>query len=268
MKLFHHPVYALKRSQNKSVSYKSLTWILVLMGLLTFPQTKLNAATLFDYDAVYSGRYFGFNVKFERKLKKKSDHEWQLSHNFSNFWIKIHEESNFKLNDNNITAQRYIYTRKGIGKNRSLDIQFDHAKAEALVKRGDKERRYKIDSAVIDKLNYQVALRLAMVADPQLRSFSTNIVDRSHVKNYTITFDANETLKTELGKVDTVRFRRDRKNDKGEIISSTIIWMVPEWQYLPARIQQIDDGKKYTLDIESLKVRNPPANSALKAFKS
>lgn len=268
MKPFHHRDYALRNSPNNFLCINTLMRIVALLALTALPCSQSNADDLFEYKAIYSGRYFGFNVEFEREMINQKSQQWQLSHNFSNFWIKIHEQSNFSLSDRAITAQHYKYTRRGVGKNRLLDIRFDHTNGKALVEREDKEKRYNIEPGIIDKLNYQVALRLALLADPQLQSFTTKIADSSRVKTYAIQFDANETLTTKLGKVNTVRFRRDRKNSKGEVVSSTVIWMAPDWQYLPARIQQIEDGKTYTLNIESLKVSKPPANSALTKFKS
>lgn len=275
--LYPRTACALRTSPSKSIASR-LTWLVIsLLSWLHCGAFADNSAAhltdrlsdrLLEYRAIYQGRYFGFNVEFERRLKKLDANQWQLSHNFSNLFIKIHEQSNFVTTDKSISANRYQYIRKGIGKNHRLDIHFDHVKGVALIERDEKKKQYKIDPNVIDKLNYQVALRQALLADPQLTSFSAKIADRSSVKRYLVVFDAKETLSTELGKVDTLRFRRDRKDKHGEVISSTIFWMVPDWQYLPARIQQIEKGKTYTLNIESLEVSNPPAKTPLAAFKS
>ena len=57
-----------------------------------------------------------------------------------------------------------------------------------------------------------------------------------------------EVLDTPLGKLNTVKLERIRSATSSR---STIIWLAPDWQFLVARIEQVDGSLQMQLVLET-----------------
>ena len=64
------------------------------------------------------------------------------------------------------------------------------------------------------------------------------IADRESVRNYNFTVDGEDIISTPVGNFNTVRVIRIRENRNRK----TTLWLVPRYDFLLVRLQQIEDG--------------------------
>jgi hypothetical protein len=75
------------------------------------------------------------------------------------------------------------------------------------------------------------------------------VTDGRWVSHYRYRLDGEETLKTEIGKLRTLRVLREKDGGKNRFM----VWLAPERGYLPVRIESARDGKPSTvLELEAV----------------
>lgn len=164
----------------------------------------------------------------------------------------VKETSLWTVDDQQIKPHQYLYQRNGGKKDKYLRMDFDWP--ENKVQIDDKVHPWEldIDAGTLEKHIYQVQLRLDLQQDPNQKVFNYLIADGGRIKHYQIERLEQETISTPLGKIDTVKFtrQRDRDSDKDR---ETTLWCAPALGYLPVKLEHIEkDGTKFTAVLRSL----------------
>ncbi|ODN67523.1 DUF3108 domain-containing protein [Methylophaga muralis] len=164
----------------------------------------------------------------------------------------VKETSLWTLADQQIQPHQYLYQRNGGKKDKYLRMDFDWPANKVQI--DDKVHPWELDieSGTLEKHIYQVQLRLDLQQDPDQKVFNYLIADGGRIKHYQIERLEQETISTPLGKIDTVKFtrQRDRDSDKDR---ETTLWCAPELGYLPVKLEHIEkDGTKFTAVLRSL----------------
>lgn len=224
--------------------------IITLLMLLALPGQA--AQQLKPYRAVYASKWnlgISFSGDAIRELKQAGD-QWSLSVNASAMIASINESSQFAYQGDQIKPNRYEYHRKVLGKKRDAVLQFNWSKGSVLNDIAEKPWSMDIPTNTLDKLSYQLQLRLDLMAGKT--NFEYQIADGGRLKTYRFKKLDEEIIKTPQGEYKAVKIQRDRgENSKRE----TYIWMAPELDYLIVKLYQIEtDGKEYTLLLNKLDI--------------
>ncbi len=164
--------------------------------------------------------------------------------------LESSEESRFQLAENKLRAIKY--TRHRIKKKKELNIEtsFDWEKMQATNIENGINSLIKLESGMLDKLNYQIQLMRDLKSS--IHPVTYHIIDSNKIKTYNFTFLGKENIETPMGQFETLKFIIQKPGDKRK----SIIWCADKFDYLPIRIDSIEkDGgtttaiiKKYNND--------------------
>lgn len=210
------------------------------------------ACPLAPYELQYSTRIAGFSVTLVRSLEAV-DNACVLQQKASALIGSLTETSRFSVGDQWIQPLRYEY-RNPFRKSRSQDLRFDWESAQAW--QHGESSRIAITHGTMDRLSVQEQIRLDLQSNgPEALPKDYPVLDDDKLKTYRITYEAQETLETPLGKRPSHRIRQQRPGkDK-----YTLLWLSADAHWLPLKIQQIEDGKlDGELLIESVQISAAP----------
>lgn len=164
----------------------------------------------------------------------------------------VKETSLWTLTKQQIIPHQYLYQRSGGKKDKYLRMDFDWQQNSVHI--DDKVHPWdlEIDPKTLEKHIYQVQLRLDLLQDPTKQVFNYAIADGGRIKHYQIERLEPETISTPLGKIATVKFKRQRDRDSDKDRETTL-WCAPELDYLPVKLEHIEkDGTKFTAILHEL----------------
>lgn len=206
----------------------------------SYPQTFKN---------VYKASYYGFTITATHELSD-TDEGKKLRFFADSMLASIEEISYFDYPEpEQLRPTAYIYKRRGLGRDRDAKLDFDWEKDRVTNNVENKPWKMKIHPGVMDKTSFQVQLQRDLIAGKH-ENLVYDIADGGRIKQYTFAIVGRETLDTPLGKVDTVKVERTRKDDD----RITYAWMAPEYQYLLVRMQQVEDDDEYTIYIHESEI--------------
>lgn len=197
------------------------------------------------FDNQYKAKLYGFNITVTNRLTKTSDNQYDLLFKAESAIGNITEQSKMQWNarQQTISPLHYLYTRRGLGRDRTAELTFDWSKNSVTNKVQKTTWQMDIAQKVQDKLSYQIQLQQDLLSGKQ--NFSYQIADGGRLKEYKFTTVGEELLDTPLGKVNTVKVKRSRENDA----RITYAWLAKDWNYLLVRLQQEEKGDAYTIYI-------------------
>jgi hypothetical protein len=203
-------------------------------------QSTTSDATPFKpYTAQYKTSAHGLSLTLKRELIVDRDGNYTLTNGGSVFVAGFDEKARFRIEGSRIIPKSYVYQGKGL-MNRRREVQF--TEGSDTLRSLYKEKWYDLPytERTLDRMSQQEQLRLSLLNDPTPgEDFVVSVADKKRVKEYTFVYVGEETLKTPLGTVDTLHFKRihddpDRKSDT---------WIAPEWEFMMVRTVHIEDGK-------------------------
>ncbi len=161
---------------------------------------------------------------------------------------KIFEHSIFTLNQNTIQPLNYRYDRTGGKRTRMTKLDFDWPTKSITNAVDGTKWHTEITPGTQDKLSYQLQLMLDLQAG--LTTFSYPVADDGILKEYRFTLLGEETIKTSIGEIETIKLKRERAADSKRKLT---IWLAKSLHYLPVRIKQGKSAKKFiTLEIKQI----------------
>jgi hypothetical protein len=160
----------------------------------------------------------------------------------------IKETSLWKLDSDRVQPQHYRYHRSGGDKDKMLSMEFDWANKQVSI--DDKKHPWTLDleTGVLDKLVYQISLMRDL--DRGIEQVDYRIADGGRLKTYKIRVLGKETITTPLGDIDTVKLTRER-DDESE--RETTLWCAPALNYLPVKLEHVEDDTTFTALLRHLK---------------
>lgn len=161
--------------------------------------------------------------------------------------IRISERSKFKWVNGKIRPLEYNYRQTGY-KDRFNMLSFDWSKNIAINNFQNKTKNIVIKNGILDRLLYQVVLMQELKQGK--RQLQYKVADKGKVKTYTPTFLGKEPIKTGLGTLDTLKYRRKSSNNK----RSTTLWCAPSLHYLPVKVVYIEkNGDEFSMILKSVR---------------
>jgi hypothetical protein len=199
---------------------------------------------------LYKSSVYGLTVTVTHELIPLDDNRHKLRFFADSLVASIEETSTFSSPEGELLQpERYTYDRTGLGRNRKARITFDWDTGKVVNNVNDKPWQMQVPKGTQDKVSFQVQLQRDLIAG-KTDNLTYTIADGGKTKVYQFAIMGKETLTTPLGKVDTVKVKRTRK-DSDRV---TYVWMAPRFSYLLVRMQQEEDGDVYTINIDQAEI--------------
>ena len=186
------------------------------------------------FTARYSTRYSGFSAKGSRSLTRQGN-EWVLEFGADASVVSLMETTRFTLNKGQVKPLQYRYKRGGLFGSKPEEATFDWQKMQATWDHEDQPVTFPANAQ--DKLSYQYQLGLDLAAGKTDLRYP--VVDDDEVYEREFIIEGEEVLDTEAGKLNTVRVKIKRDNNKRQ----TWIWFAKDWDYVLVKFHQKDDSE-------------------------
>jgi len=213
-----------------------------VLSITTYANTEdMNIPTTPNAFTPYQASYTLFRKgselgKGQRRLEKNND-GYHLSSNSNIKWLFLsdtrQEDSNFTINQDIITPQKYHYVRTGTGRDREETITFSPDKITSIYK--NNKKTVNPIQQTFDPLAYQLALRRDLIDNKKI--FSYHIMRRGKETQYIFERVGVETVKTPIGRFEAIKLQRVRKNSSRD----TLIWIAPSLNYSVVKMTQFED---------------------------
>ncbi len=159
---------------------------------------------------------------------------------------RIEEESRWQVTDGIIRSLGYTSTRTG-NRERKVAVRFDWDARRIISTISDESWPMPLVPQVVDKLLYQFALMTDLRAG--VRKFNYTVADGGKIKIYDIEPLGEESVKTPLGRFQSMKFRHQKLGDD----RITTLWCAPQFQYLPVQVEYLEsDGSKTRVELRSV----------------
>lgn len=248
-------------SQLASQLTSQLAFLLVL--LLTIITGSVMASSKYgnftaDYSFARNGIVMG---KMTRSLNVLDDGTYLYESSsratgFISWFIKdrIVERSKWRYVNNKPRPSQYSYHRTKGKRERHADLSFDWEQGIVTNNINNKPWHMPVPPEALDKLLYQIAMMIDL-RDGK-KELEYQVADGGKLKLFKFTVLGEEPLDSKLGTLHTIKLQRT--NDERQ----TTIWCAPALDYLPIRIEQVEeDGSRLTINIK--KVTGLPATPPL-----
>jgi len=229
--------------------------IAVLLMLSMLFINTVHAAYPTDFNVVYQLNKIGMNAAETRiTLNKQNKGSWLYNSQTITKGLvsvfrkdKISEQTLISDVDGTPRPVSYQYIHKGSKKNRNRSISFDWKNKIAHTNSRGHKDQFSITDDVIDGFSLQ--LRIMDDLDEGKTKLEYNTIYKGQLKPYTFEMLGKELIETTVGKFNSIKIKRTRKNGK----RTTIMWLATELHYLPVKIQHIEkDGTDFSLTISQI----------------
>jgi len=223
-------------------------WFLAILSvsltLLTMSMAQAVPAPS-SFETSYNAKLYGFNISATSRLSPLPNGNYEYYFNADSMVGKVTEmtEVIWNAKEQRIIPQRYIYQRKGMGKNRDDELVFDWSANKVTNVKNAQSQVLDAAKNIQDSLSYQIQLSQDLIAGK--KQFDYSIANGRKIKQYKFEIVGEEVLTTPLGDVKTLKVKRTR--DKSELV--TYAWFAKDFQYLLVRLQQEENGSAYTIYI-------------------
>ncbi len=162
----------------------------------------------------------------------------------------VKEHATFEINDGKVRATGYRLDDGNKKSNKSAQIEYDWAAAQAAMQSEDGDESRPLDSGTMDQLVMQAAAILEVKEGNKQFSF-TQIKPGRKLEAYVYEYLGDETLQTGIGELKTVKYSRAKKGaDK-----TTHYWFAIDHDYTPVKLQRIKkDRTVFTATLISLEL--------------
>jgi hypothetical protein len=146
----------------------------------------------------------------------------------------IIESSRFVIEAGQIKPLEYNYHHTGAKKEHHQIILFHWDENIAVGIKQDKPWEIPLDTNILDKMSYQLAIMQALRL--KNHDLSYKIVDDGKIKQYKPTLAKTEILQTKLGDLEVIKFERSDAKRR------TTLWFAPKLQFLPVKVEHDEKG--------------------------
>jgi hypothetical protein len=203
-----------------------------------------------DFEAHYEVHKAGFKVgQAERMLKRQSDGQLHYQSNSRTAGLvaffaseKIRESSVLEIHEGNVRTLSYDKRRDG-RRQRHVVQAFDWQNEVLRSRINDEQKELPLQQVVLDQSAYQLRLMVDLARGE--REMAYTIASNSRLNEFKIRHLRDETIKTPLGKLETVLIR----STDGKV--TTLLWCAKDLDFLPVQIEHEEKGVSFTAKLVS-----------------
>ncbi|SEQ31813.1 Protein of unknown function [Ectothiorhodospira magna] len=226
----------------------------VLLALALIPTAQAQTLPFVppSYTAEYRAQKMGLSVVARITLTREGDrlrYRARVRPTGMLSWVRsdeIIEQSILRMTPAGLRSEEYLYSHTGASRDRRTDIRFDWETLTASGTHNGQAFTLDIPDRAIDRF----ALQLSMIHDVWRgqREFTETIVEPNRIRTYAFTVGEPEIIDTPMGRLEAIPVTRH--NEERDTTVST--WFAPRLNYLPVRLEQLEDGERLVLTIESV----------------
>lgn len=227
---------------------RPVKWFIVTLATaMTLGTANIGQAkeVLTAFENSYTAKLYGFSIEATSRFKVTGPEtgNYQFSFDADSVVGSIMETTDIIWNEKDqvFIPQRYTYKRTGIGKGRDDELVFDWASLKVTNIKNNKTLTWEANTKLQDSLSYQLQLRQDLLAGKNNLEYT--ITNGRKIKKYRFEIVGEETLKTPLGEVKTVKIKRSNTGEN----TATYAWFAKNFSYLLVQLQQEENGSAYTI---------------------
>ncbi len=213
----------------------------LILSLVSFSSISfaniLQTGFTIEYDVNYNGMDIGVN---KRSLLFISDQSAiykaeTVAEGFASLLIKetIKEVSKTNITRDKITPVQYVITKNKRGKIEENKIDFNWQ--EKILTNSYSNKTEKLKDNTYDLLSLQ--LNIMRDLQQHRKKMQYQIATKKHYRQYTLKTEKEEVIDTPLGEFKTIKLVSKSAEGKSQFI----FWCAPTLEYLPIKIEKIND---------------------------
>lgn len=199
---------------------------------------------LSPYTAIYEGKFSGARADTHTTLSAGESGRMEFrsvakARGFARMFKRdpIIEYTQFEEVDGRFRPIEYQYQFNQSGSKRNSWIKFNREDMVARSMYKTETVELEIGADHVDRTLELLVVRADLMAGRSLDKYP--YIDRNTLREAAYEKLGTETIKTEAGEFETVKYRRQRVGSR----RSAIIWFAPELEYLPVQMQHFNKGK-------------------------
>ncbi len=159
---------------------------------------------------------------------------------------EVHESSRGSYANQQIIPLSYEYRQSNGGVKKQILLEFDWKTKKVWTQSEGTRWSQTIDPGTHDKFSQQLALRLELSAGAKTASYP--VADGGRIKTYHYKVVANEFINLPYGRLKCLKVRRSKENQPPDYT----IWIAPELDYLPVKIERTRSSGKDSMELIQL----------------
>jgi hypothetical protein len=152
------------------------------------------------------------------------------------------ESSLFEWDNNQPKPLQYHYQQKSIAKDKQHQLEFNWREQQVNHTTNKPPGSFHLPKGTLDKLTYQLKMRHQLQLGQPLSTYS--VADKRKLKDYRFNIVGSIELDTPMGKLNTLKIKRDRGTDSNR---ETVFWLAKDWDYLLVKIEQKENDKSHQI---------------------
>ena len=230
------------------ITMKKPIQIFLIILLASTAQLRADESLPVPFEASYKIFKKGIEVaKMYRSLSQIDNGEFiyrseTKSTGLVSIFYKLHilEESHWHLQDQQLQPLVYSYKRIKKKKESNKKTVFDWKINQANFVGNGTKSSFDLQPGMTDKLLYQINIMRDLKMGHHPTTYT--VVDGMKIKTYHFEYLGEEIIDTPIGRLDTIKFARQKPGEKGD----SILWCASELHYLPIKVENIDDDGSIT----------------------
>jgi hypothetical protein len=164
---------------------------------------------------------------------------------------EITEISEGRIHDFRVIPSSYRYKRERSKKPKQVHLLFDWETGRVTSQASDPGWSLEIPEGTQDRFSKQLALIVAMNGTPNEVAF--RVADDERLKIYRFRPQGPETIEIGERNYQTLKIARS----KGERPPKATLWLAPELHFLPVKVEKLEKGKRFVMELISVQWRRP-----------
>lgn len=162
---------------------------------------------------------------------------------------EVDESSKGYYTDRQIVPLSYEFRQSNSEEKKQTLLEFDWKAGKVWTLSEGTRWSQAINPGTHDKLSQQLALRLELSAGAKTASYP--VADGGRIKTYHYKVVANEFINLPYGRLKCLKVRRSKENHPPDYT----IWIAPELDYLPVKIERKRSSGHYSMELMQLSDR-------------
>lgn len=154
------------------------------------------------------------------------------------FSLRATETSEFILQGAQLQPQQFERRRELPTKTSITSQHFDWTAMRETGRKDKKQWTVELTTGTQDRQSHMLAIQHDVASGKTALAYTVS--DGGKLRDYEYRVKGEETIETPYGKFKTLRIERERADKDRQ----TITWLAPALDYLPVRVQQIEDGEE------------------------
>jgi hypothetical protein len=164
---------------------------------------------------------------------------------------EVHEASEGSYRNERIKPVRYHYLQDNGKRKKQTELEFDWSAGQVWTESEGQRWVQSLSSNTQDKYSQQLALRLDLAKGE--RQVSYPVADGGKIKTYHYRVMEDEWIDLPYGRLKCLQVKRSKQQHPPDYV----IWIAPELNYLPVKIERKRSSGSYAIELMQFENKGP-----------